>query len=39
MIILLHAATTLARTARETWATWQEAQRLRRRMIPGPTED
>lgn len=39
MIILMHIATTLARAARGTWATWQEAQRLRRRLIPGPTEE
>lgn len=39
MIIIMHIATALARAARETWATWQEAQRLRRRLIPGPTEE
>lgn len=39
MIIVLHVVTVLARAARETYAAWQEAQRLRRRLIPGPTEE
>jgi len=39
MIIMMHLATMLARAARETYATWQEAQRLRRKLIPGPTEE
>ena len=37
-LIIVHAASKLVRLAREVRETWQDAQRLRRR-LPGPTEE
>jgi hypothetical protein len=37
-LIIVQSATTLARFAKEVYATWHEAQRLRR-LLRGPTEE
>jgi hypothetical protein len=37
-LIMVQLATTLARFGKEAYATWQEAQRLRRQ-LSGPTEE
>lgn len=39
ILIIVHLAHTLARFGKQAYATWDEAQRLRRRMLPGPTEE
>jgi len=38
-LIIVHMATRLSRFGKEAYATWHEAQRLRRRLIPGPTDE
>ncbi|HMM91044.1 hypothetical protein [Bradyrhizobium sp.] len=38
-LILVQFANSLTRFGREAYATWHEAQRLRRRLLPGPTDE